>query len=140
MMSKNVLKWKHFDPKIFPASPWKHSSMIWTSFTSFITWFLTPWGGIPMGLLGTQRLGGQLRNMEMTTLYGFIFNWLIMEADRKIHSLLFFSWTVSEILSKEPHRKSRRNHPSTPLQWLTQFQPLQDLHSVGSLVIINCFI
>ena len=103
-------------------SPWKHliSSMIWTSFTSFITWFLTPWGGIPMGLLGIQRLGGKLRNVEMTTFYGFAFNWLIMEADRKIHSLLSFSWTVSEILSKEPHRKSRRNHPSTPRQWLTQ--------------------
>ena len=141
--ANKVLKWKHFDPKIlFLASPWKHliSSMIWTTFTSFITWFLTPWIGIPLGLLGIQRLGGQLRNVEMVTLYGFTFNWLIMEADRKIHSPLSFSWTVSEILSKGPHRKSRRNHPSTPHQWLTQFQPLQDLHSMGSLVIINCFI
>lgn len=120
---KKVLKWKHFDPKIlFLASPWKHliSSMIWNSFISFITWFLTSWGGIPMGLLGIQRLGGKLRNVEMTTFSGFAFNWLIMEVDRKIYSLLSFSWTVSEILSKEPHRKSQRNHPSTPHQWLTQ--------------------
>ena len=120
---KKVLKWKHFDPKIlFLASPWKHliSSMIWNSFISFITWFLTSWGGIPMGLLGIQRLGGKLRNVEMTTFSGFAFDWLIMEVDRKIYSLLSFSWTISEILSKEPHRKSQRNHPSTPHQWLTQ--------------------